>query len=53
MILDTLAGIDRKPDLLVYLASVGGHSLSDRLAAYRARYEPEQGADIRMQGFAE
>jgi hypothetical protein len=48
MVLDALAAIDRKPDFLVYLAGVGGHGLSDRLAAYRARHQPEQRADVRM-----
>jgi hypothetical protein len=53
MVLDALAAIDRKPDFLVYLDGEGGYGLSDRLAAYRARHQPEQLADVRMRGFAE
>src|SRR5262245_36929945 len=53
MVLHALATIERKPDFLVYLAGVGGHGLSGRLAAYRARHQPEQRADVRMQGYAE
>ena len=48
-----LAAIDRVPDFLVYLDGEGSHNLSDRLAAYRARHQPEQRADVGMQGFAE
>ena len=52
LILAALAIIERKADFLVYLEGKGGHSLSDQLAAYRARYQPDQRADFRMQGFA-
>jgi len=38
---------------IVYLDGEGSHNLSDRLAAYRARHQPEQRADVRMQGFAD
>jgi hypothetical protein len=53
MILDALATIGRKADFLVYLDGEGGRGLFGRLAAYRARHQPEQRADVRMQGFAE
>jgi hypothetical protein len=53
MVLDALAAIDRKPDFLVYLDGEGGYGLSDRLAAYRARHQPDQRADVRLQGFVE
>jgi hypothetical protein len=52
MMLDALAAVGRKADFLVYLDE-GGYTLSERLAAYRARHQPEQRADLRMQGFAE
>ena len=50
MVLAALDAIDRKPNFLIYLEGLG---LSRRLAAYRARYKPEQRAAVRMQGFAE
>ena len=53
MILDAFTAISRKADFLVYLDGKGGHALSERLAAYRARHQPEQRADFRLQGFAE
>src|SRR6476660_914788 len=53
MILDALTAIGRKADFLVYLDGEGGYTLSERLADYRARHQPEQRADVRMQGFAE
>src|SRR5438477_12885103 len=52
MAVDALAAIDRAPDFLVYLDGEGGYGLSGRLAAYRARRQPEQRADVRMPGFA-
>ena len=45
MLLAALSGIGRKPDYLVYLTGEGSHGLSDRLADYRARYEPLKHAD--------
>ena len=53
MVLDALQAIGWKPDFLAYLNGEGSYSLSERLAAYRARCRPEQRADVRMQGFAE
>jgi hypothetical protein len=53
MILDALTAIGRKADFLVYLDGEGGYTLSERLADYRARHQPEQRADVRMQGVAE
>ena len=53
MILDALTAIGRKADFLVYLDGEGGYTLSERLADYRARHQPEQRADVRLQGFAE
>jgi hypothetical protein len=53
MVLAALDAIDRKPNFLIYLEGKGGNGLSRRLAAYRARYQPEQRADVRMQGVAE
>jgi hypothetical protein len=53
MMLDALVAIGRKADFLVYLDGEGGYTLSERLAAYRARHQPEQRADLRMRGFAE
>jgi pantothenate kinase-related protein Tda10 len=53
MVLDVLTAISHKADFLVYLDGEGGYTLSERLAAYRARHQPEQRADVRMQGFAE
>jgi hypothetical protein len=45
--------IDRVPGSPRLLDGEGSHNLSDRPAAYRARHQPEQRADVRMQGFAE
>jgi hypothetical protein len=53
MVLAALDAIDRKPNFLIYLEGKGGNGLSRRLAAYRARYQPEQHADFRLQGVAE
>jgi hypothetical protein len=53
MVLDALGAIGRKPDFLIHLNGEGGRLLSSRLAAYRARHQPEQRADFRLQGFAE
>jgi hypothetical protein len=51
MILEALQSIGRSADFLAYLEGEGGLSLADRLAAYRARCQPEQRADVRMPGF--
>jgi hypothetical protein len=53
MVLDALAGIGRKPDVLAYVDGEGSHALSALLADYRARHKPEQLAQFRLQGFAE
>ena len=53
LVLDALGKIRRKPDYLVYVDGEGGHSLSTRLADYRAQHKPEQLAQFRLQGFAE
>jgi hypothetical protein len=53
LMLDALDSIGRKPDFLVYVDGEGSHGLSGRLAGYRTRYQPEQHADVRLQGFAE
>jgi uridine kinase len=53
LILEALDKIGRRPDFLVHLDGEGSHSLSNRLADYRAQYQPEQQAHFRLQGFAE
>jgi uridine kinase len=53
LILEALGKIGRKPDFLVYVDGGGSHSLSNQLADYRARYQPEQRAQFRLQGFAD
>ena len=45
--------VGRKADFLVYLDGERGYVLSDRLAAYRARHQPERHADTHMKGFAD
>lgn len=53
LILEALDRIERKPDFLVYISGEGGHSLSKRLADYRAQYQPEQQAQFHLKGFAD
>jgi uridine kinase len=53
MILDALAAVDRKPDFLIYIDGEGGHTLSGRLSAYRARQGPEAHANFRLRSFTE
>jgi hypothetical protein len=53
LILDALDKIGRKPDFLVYVEGEGGHSLSTRLADYKARRNPEQQSHFRLHGFSE
>jgi uridine kinase len=51
LVLDALDKIERKPDFLVYVDGEGGHSLSGRLADYKARHRLEQRAQFRLKGF--
>jgi hypothetical protein len=51
LILDALDKIGRKPDFLVYVDGKGSHSLSGRLADYKARHRPEQRAQFHLKGF--
>jgi uridine kinase len=53
LILDALDKIGRKSDFLIYVDGEGCHSLSSRLAAYRAQYRPEQQAQFHLKGFAD
>jgi len=53
LILEALGKIGRRPDFLVYVGGEGSHSLSNRLADYRAKYQPEQRAQFRLKGFAD
>ena len=53
LMLAALDSIGRKPDFLVYVDGEGSPGLSGKLAGYRTRYQPEQHADVRLQGFVE
>jgi hypothetical protein len=53
LILEALGKIGRRPDFLVHVDGEGSHSLSNRLTAYRAKYQPKQRAQFRLQGFAD
>ncbi len=53
MILDALGKIGRQPDFLAYIDGEGGHFLSNRLAAYRACYWPEQQAQFHLKAFTD
>jgi hypothetical protein len=53
LILDALDKIGRRPDFLMYVDGEGGHSLSTRLADYRARCNPQQQSQFHLRGFAE
>jgi uridine kinase len=53
MLLEVLAKIGREVDFLVYVDGEGSHSLSQMLADYRARHQPDKHTDLRLQAYVE
>ena len=52
-LLEVLDMIGRKADFLAYVDGKGSHGLSQALTDYRARYQPEVHAKLRLKGYAE